>query len=371
MSNKKIISDNYMDDKSDRTSIVKDRILPNVNSKIVGGTMGIGGAVVGAGLGLAGRKAIGGARRALMRQGATSQIGKMMGDGAAKLYSNGIDVSRLKKPAKVMFSPEYRKARQLLSAGAGAAYLAPKAKRTGEVISNTNSLKKQYRNQFGVDPSESELFEAAKLNPRKRTDRALSKMFYTPNSMTKSTFRNIRQMNRMPNVLNPNEQVMNGSNMVPVYGAGYSTPYMNNYSMLNSFSGQSQGLNKYSSEYDVDMIKVADYKNKINIESVKKVKESIGKANKVSPYVGGAAGALLTAPTANLLSSSFIAEDEPNAKLKKALINVGATGAGALAGGSIAKTSTSLANDLANKVTNPRTIADPIKKMKIWNQFRK
>lgn len=339
---KPLVTPNYETDKSDRTTFVKDRLLPNLKSSANATVGALGGAVLGAGLGLAGRKATRAGYKALISSDLSKQIGKAMGEAAQQnheLYAQAKKVKRaVKKPVAMFFGPEMAKARALTAAGAGAITMGAKGKEVGRVAGNISDLKKQYVAQFGVEPSEAELLEAAKLNPNNRTHRQISKYFYTPNAMTKSTTRNIRQMYNAPKTVGKNPDAMT-SMVGPVYQQMYS-------GMSNFRTAQSECL---------DIEKIAGMKEQIYgaAEFARKAQDVTEKASKVAPKIGAGIGGTLMLAPAYFASKSVVSDDDKHKTLKRTIGTVGGTALGAGIGAATLGEAAGLANGIAKKVSNP------------------
>lgn len=339
---KPLVTPNFETDNSDRTTFVKDRLLPNLKSSANAAAGALGGAVLGAGVGLAGRKMTRAGYKALISSDLSKRIGKTMGEMAQQnheLYAQSKKIKRaVKKPVSMFFGPELAKARALAAAGAGAATMAPKGKEVGRVIGNVSDLKKQYVAQFGVEPSEAELLEAAKLNPNNKTHRKISKYFYTPNAMTKSTTRNIRQMYNAPKTIGKNPDAMT-SMVGPVYQQMH--PGMANFRTAQSESA--------------DMEKIAGLKEKIyeSAKLAKSVQNVTERASKIAPYVGAGIGASLALPPAYLASKGLVSDDDKRRSLKRTVGTVGGATVGGAIGAVALNDAAGLVHGVVSKASNP------------------
>lgn len=342
---KPIIDQNYEQNHSDRTSLFKDRIIPNVKSTAAGLAGGVGGAVIGAGLGMAGKKI----STAALKKALTSETGKKISstitNNAVKNPDIYLKAKMLKKPAKMFFSPEMSKTRSVAAAGAGALAMAPMGKEIARTATNVSSLQKQYRSQFGVDPTEQELLSAANLNMNSRVGRSVSKLFNTPNAMTKSTFRDSK-------LLNSSDDIQRTIGQTRMYD--------------RSRDGQP----KLASEIDSIIEKIAINKN--TIEQTNKV------ISKVAPKVGTALGATAMIPSSYILGRQLTDDDTKHRGLKRAIGVATAAGTGAAIGRFISKDMSDALTGASNKILlNPKktfmsginNYAKTIRSMKMANDY--
>lgn len=187
------LDDNGIEDKKNRTSFVKDRILPNARNKIVGDAAGVAGAITGAGLGYATTK---------IKQGARNEaLKKVILKGTEGAVQKGtMNQNTAEQIAKIISAPgAMSKARGLIAAGAGAIALAPKAKEFGKVVERTRSLRKKHLAEFGTEPTEDDYKQVAKLKSNNKIQNSMQDLFYTPESVVKSKKRDLsldKRMNR-------------------------------------------------------------------------------------------------------------------------------------------------------------------------------
>lgn len=346
---KPLVSQNYETDNSDRTSFVKDRLMPNIQSKgnaLIGAT---GGALVGAGLGLAGKKAVRAGYKKALSSDFSKQLGKALGEsfqGNHELYANLKKFkSATKKPAKLIFGPEMAKTRALAAAGAGAITFGAKGKEVGRVVGDVSNLKKQYVAQFGVEPTESELLDVAKLDPKNKTHRKMMNYFYTPNAMTKSTTRSIRQMYDGPESIGKNTDNVN-TLVGPFYQSSYSGMYKSKFAHVDNDS----------------LEKVAEIKDKIHdiATSMGKIHDSAvrfgrgaEKGLKTVPYITGAVGGATAAVPSYFFANSLVADDDKHRGKKIAAMTLAGTGAGSVLGGAIGKDTADVITGVSKKISHP------------------
>lgn len=351
---KPIVDKNFEENHSDRTSLIKDRIIPNVKTSMSGAVGAAGGAVLGAGLGLATRKVSRGAMKKVLNSEANKKVLKSLSGELAKNPELYTKIKRAQKPVNMFFGPEMAKTRGVMAAGAGALAMAPKGRDIAKVTSNVSDLKKQYVAQFGVEPTESEMMEVAKLNPKNRTHRALSNLFYTPNAMTKSNFREMRQMYNVPNSLGKDPKEL--GNMVMPSRAHY--PHVSNFNYYGydtPSSATSTGLNKRAYSYVDTIEKIA-----IDAQSIAKANETI---RKVAPVAGAALGSAVAFPAAKMFTNHLTADDAKGRKLKRALGTAAGTSLGGLTGGVLLKDVADAATSVSDKVIlyPKKTLVDGVK----------
>lgn len=314
-----IISDNFEHDKSDRTTFFKDRVMPGLKTKTYGLAGAMAGATVGAGLGLAGKKLTRAAYRKAFSSDMSKQIGKAFGESLKGSHEMASKIRKIKKatakPVKFLVGPELAKARALTAAGAGALAFAPTGKEIGKIVGNIGALNKQYIDQFGIEPSEDDIFKATKLDPeRNKVHRSMADFFYTPNAMTKSKFREQRQIQNM-------------SENTGISPAGINV------------------RSKVANEY---------------IQEIEKVAANASTIKKALPVATGLAGAAFTAVPAGMLASSVIYDDDKKSKLKKGAIMAGGATIGGTIGTTIGRDIVDIGNGIARKVSHPE---DTVKKV--------
>lgn len=173
------LGENGIEDKKNRTSFVKDRIIPNVRNKVFGGIAGAGGALTGAGIGYGISKIKQDAVNRGIRRAGSAIVDKALENGV-------INQESANKVMNSLSDGRLRKAKGILAAGAGAIALAPKAKELGKVVERTSSLRKKHLKEFGTEPTEEDYEEVARLNPDNKLHEKTRELFYTPETIVKS-----------------------------------------------------------------------------------------------------------------------------------------------------------------------------------------
>lgn len=346
--NNKLITDDYLSDKSDRTSLVKDRVIPNLKAKAYGLSGATIGAAAGAGLGLAGRKITRTALKQAFSPKVTEFLKKNVSENLSKshgVYADARKFKRLvKKPMNALFSDDMAKTRGLIAGATGAAAGAKIGGRTGEVAGNTSRLRELYRKQFGVEPNENEIFDAARLNPKSRVDRSLYKFFYTPESMTKSTFRNNKQLGSI-------HQSINNSNRL-------------NQNQMTMPRNQFKDANEYSDLIEKTALKIlSKEKMKMMADSIKRAEKKVNLGAKYAPIAGGTlAGVSLIGPS-RMASKVMVDSDSSNRKIKRRAIETGVIGTGMATGAIMGRNTGDLSKSIYSKVRDPKDIVDKGKKV--------
>lgn len=302
-----VLDDNGIENKKNRTRIIKDRLVPGARNQAMGLAAGALGASIGAGAGLLANK---GARKVVSKLSNTdvgAKLGKHIGRKGATIGDklskrmNLTNSSDKLNPAKMVFSDEYKKARAISSAVSGAAMLAPGFKETGKILDRTRNFEHKHMRTFGTQPTEAEYMQAANLNPNKKSHRMAYGLFNTPDALIKSKRRDVSLSEKINKDTGANNSV---------YNLQQPTPH--NSSMFHAFASS-----KKASEVEDFLEKVASLESKINI------------AKQYTPKIVGGLGATIAGGSAGAVSRKLVDDDDKHKKLK-----VGAgIGAGALIGG--------------------------------------
>lgn len=184
------LNENGIENKKNRTSLIKDRVLPNARNAVFATTAGLGGALAGAGLGYAASKIKKGATNTLIRKAGNKVLGGAVSKGR-------INQQTADKMIGSLTDGKLSKIRGVIGASAGAMAVAPKAKELGRIAERTTSLRKKHLNAFGTEPTEEDYEQAARLDPKNKLHQKTRQLFYTPESMIKSKKRDISLNSRI------------------------------------------------------------------------------------------------------------------------------------------------------------------------------
>lgn len=318
-----LVSDDYENDGSDRTSFLKDRVMPGIKKKTYGVAGAMAGAAVGAGLGLAGKKTTRAAYKKLYSPEVGKKLSQAFGESFGQSHEMAANLRKtrkaLQKPIQFAFRPEFAKARAITAAGAGAFAMAPKGKEVGKIVGTANEFNKQYTKQFGYQPSEEELDKVLKLDTKNnKFHRSVSDFLYTPNAMTKSEFRDRKKVDGL-----------------------MDTPYVRN---------------KMASDYIEEIEKRA-----MSFDAMQQVGKTVNRLAKPLPYVLGGTGALLLGVPSYMAANGATYENDKHRKAKVGAATLAGTAIGGAVGGSIGKDMRDIATSVYDKVSDPMAAAQKMK----------